>query len=69
MASPTHTEAYASHAEAEKRLRQIGARYVKEYSDRGEFNYWSGRTGQWVQAQRRNSQYILAFYKECPCTR
>ena len=69
MAAPTHTEAYQSHAEAERRLRQLSARYVKEYSDPGEYNYWSGRTSQWIQAQRRGAQYVLAFFKDCPCTR
>lgn len=68
MPTPVSTETYLHDAEAQARLRAIGASHSKQHSTGGRFVYWIGRNKTWATLERRNGALVLSFWgAKCPC--
>mgnify|MGYP001559554221 CR=1 FL=1 len=65
MAGPVET--YASEPEAQARLRQVGAVFVREKSSGQIFRYWSAQHSVWIGAQRAGRGIRLTFSGSCGC--
>ena len=66
--SPFKSEAYGSDRDAQTRLMQLGAVHKPEVSTGSKWIYWSNKQKAWLTAERRSGQFVINFYRQCPCS-
>ena len=62
------SETSPSTAEADRRVRELGARFMAEKSTSSRFVYWAARHNLWILAKlARGGGVELSFHGQCPC--